>query len=72
MRSRKTWAAIAGSYTCSIEFSAEEMAEHERHLEGFRCYQAAVAALFIVRRMGENYDVVRELFGRLDETWDEG
>ena len=41
---RKNWAAIADPNTpaCPIEFSVEEMMEHEKQLEAFlgRCYEA--------------------------------
>jgi hypothetical protein len=43
----KNWAAITDpNKPCPIEFSTEEMMEHERQLESFRCYEAAVDAVY--------------------------
>ena len=48
VRLSKNWVAITDPNTpCPIEFSVEEMMEHERQLENFRCYEAAVDALLI-------------------------
>ena len=76
---RKNWAAITDPNTsCPIEFSAEEMMEHERRLESFRCYEAAIDGVYSALHCEgdgwvahENYDAVRELIGSLEETWDE-
>ena len=74
----KNWAAITDpNKPCPIEFSAEMM-EHERQLESFRCYEAAVDAVYSALHCKgdgwvahENYDVVRELIGSLEGPWDE-
>jgi hypothetical protein len=76
---RKNWAAITDPNTpCPIKFSEEEMMEHERKLEQFRCYEAAIAAIHSNLQCGgdgwvshENYDVVHKLLCDLEETWDE-
>ena len=77
---RKNWDAITGpnSTPCPIEFSVEEMMEHETQLEQFRCYETAVDAVYSALHCEgdgwvphENYDVVRELISSLEETWDE-
>ena len=54
------------------------MMEHERQLENFRCYEAAVDAVysFLGCEGGgfvshEHYDVVRMSMDSLQETWDE-
>jgi hypothetical protein len=75
----KNWSAIAGPNTpCPIKFSEEEMKEHEIQLEQFRCYEAAIAAVYSALHCEgdgwvahENYDVVQKLIGELEETWDE-
>jgi hypothetical protein len=79
VRLSKNWAAITDPNTpCPIKFSVEEMMEHERQLENFRCYEAAVDALYSVLGcegdglvVHENYGAVRELIGGLEEAWDE-
>ncbi|KAF8519327.1 kinase-like domain-containing protein [Hysterangium stoloniferum] len=79
VRIRTNWSALASSdTTCPIKLSAEEMMEHEKQLENFRCYEAAVAAVYSALHCEgdgwvphENYDVVRELIRSLEETWDE-
>jgi len=76
---RKNWAAMTAPNTpCPIEFSADEMTEHERQLESFRCYEAAIDAVYSALQCEgdgwvthENYEVVRELISSLEETWDE-
>ena len=76
---RHNWVAIAGSDTpCPIEFSEEEMAEHERQWEGFQCREGAVSLISKVLQFEkdglvshEDYDDVRETIGMLGETWDE-
>lgn len=77
---RKNWAAISTdpNTPCPIEFSDEEMKEHETQLEQFRCYEDAVAAIYSGLHCEgdgwiahEDYDVVRKLIGELKETWDE-
>jgi hypothetical protein len=76
---RKNWAAITDPNTpCPIEFSEEEMMEHERQLEAFRCYEGAVAAVLSALECEgdgfvahEDYDTVRKLIDELEETWDE-
>jgi hypothetical protein len=73
------WAAIAGPNTpCPIKLSEGEMLEHEKQLESFRCYEAAIDAVYSALHCEgdgwvahENYEVVRELIGSLEETWDE-
>jgi hypothetical protein len=75
----KNWAAITDpNKPCPIEFSTEEMMEHERQLESFRCYEAAVDAVYSALHCEadgwvahENYDVVRKLISSLEGTWDE-
>lgn len=54
------------------------MTEHERQLESFRCYEAAVDAVYSALHCEgdgwvthENYDVVRKFIHNLEETWDE-
>ena len=76
---RKNWAKIADPNTpCPITFSVEEMKEHERQLENFRCYEAAIDVICSGLHCGndgwvphENYDVVRRLINSLEEQWDE-
>jgi hypothetical protein len=78
VRLRSNWATVAGSYTpCPIKFSVEEMMEHERQLEAFRCYEAAVAALYSALHCEgdglvphENYNAVREVISDLEGMWD--
>ena len=72
----KNWVALVGP-TCPIEFSAEEMMKHEIQLERYRCYGAAVAAVYSALQCEgdgwvahENYDIVRELICSLEETLD--
>jgi hypothetical protein len=72
---RKNWAANQPALTdlntpCPIEFSVEEMEEHERQLENFRCYEAAVDGIYSALHCEgdgwvahENYDIVRKLIG---------
>ena len=75
---RSNWAAVAGSYTPRpIKFSTEEMMEHERQLEAFRCYEATVAALCSALHCEgdgwvphENYNAVREVISDLEGMWD--
>jgi hypothetical protein len=44
---RKKWAAITDPNTpCPIEFSVEEMKEHERQSKNFRCYEAAIDGIY--------------------------
>ena len=72
----KNWAAITDPNTpCPIKFTVEEMMEHQRPLEKFRCYETAVDAVYSALHCEgdgwvahENYDVVRELIGNLEET----
>jgi hypothetical protein len=79
VRIRKKWDSIADPHTpCPIKFSTEEMMEHERQLEAFRCYEGAVATIYSALNCEgdgwvayEDYDTVRELIGSLEETWDE-
>jgi hypothetical protein len=76
---RQNWVAIAGSDTpCPIEFSEEEMAEHERQWERFQCREGAVALISEALQIEEdglvtheNYDVVREAIDMLEEKWNE-
>ena len=75
----KNWATITDPNTpCPIKFSEEEMKEHERQLEQFRCYEAAIAAVYSALHCEgdgwvahEDYDVVQKLIGELEESWDE-
>jgi hypothetical protein len=76
---RNNWPAITDPNTpCPIEFSVEEILEHERQLEAFRCYEAAVDTVYATFRCEgdgwvahENYDVVHQIICELEETWDE-
>ncbi|KAI5116307.1 hypothetical protein M0805_009633 [Coniferiporia weirii] len=76
---RKKWATIAAPGTpCPIVFSEEEIAEHEKQMESFRCYEAAIDSIYSVLHCEgdgwvahENYEVVRGLIDDLEETWDE-
>ena len=75
----KNWSAITDPNTpCPIKFSEEEMKEHERQLEQFRCYEAAIAAVHANLHCegdgwvaDENYDFVHKAICELEETWDE-
>ena len=76
---RQNWVAIAGSDTpCPIEFSEEEMVEHERQWESFQCREGAVAVISEILQCEkdgwvahENYNVVRGAINMLEETWNE-
>lgn len=79
VRLRDNWTAIAGPNTpCPIEFSSQEMTEHEQRLERFRCYEAAITAIYSGLHCEgdgwvahENYDAVRRMIDSLEASWDE-
>ncbi len=76
---RDNWASIAGpGVPCPVEFSSEEMVEHEKQLEAFRSYENTIAALGSALRFAgdgwvthENYDFVREQMGEFEQMWNE-
>ena len=77
---RERWDTITAPGTpCPIDFSAEEVIEHDRQMESFRCYEAAAGAIFTALQCEgdglvdhENYEVARGLMDSLEKTWDEG
>jgi hypothetical protein len=76
---RRNWVTITGGHTpCPIKFSEEEMTEHETEMESFRCYEAAVDAIYSAFHCEgdgwvahENFDAARKMIRSLEETWDE-
>ncbi|KIM48624.1 hypothetical protein M413DRAFT_437823 [Hebeloma cylindrosporum] len=76
---RRNWVTITGGLTpCPINFSEEEITEHEAQMERFRCYEAAVDAVYSVLHcegdglvVHQDFDAVHKLINTLEETWDE-